>query len=93
MKIPEIVEVEKIVEKIVKEVDVVTAKEVENHIEVRNQIVDRIIEKPVIIIQREERIVEVPQVFEKIVTVTNTIEVPKEVQVVVEKIVTVDRIK
>lgn len=77
MKVPEIVEVEKVVEKIVKEVDVVTAKEVENHIEVRNQVVDRIVEKPVVIVQREERIVEVPQVFEKVVTVTNTVEVPK----------------
>ncbi len=46
-----------------KEVDVVTAKEVENHIEIRHVIVDRIVEKPVVIIQREERIVEVPQVI------------------------------
>lgn len=57
MRVPEIVEVEKIVEKIVKEIEVVTAKEVDNHIEIRNVIVDRIVEKPVVIIQREERIV------------------------------------
>lgn len=76
-------EVEKIVEKIVKEVEIVTAKEVDNHIEVKHQIVDRIIERPVVIIQREERIVEVPQVVEKVVTITNTIEVPREVQVIV----------
>jgi hypothetical protein len=36
-------------------------------------VVDRIVEKPVVIIQREERIVEIPQVIEKIVQVTNVI--------------------
>ena len=60
-------------EKIVKEVEIMTAKEIENHIEVRHVIVDRIVEKPVVIIQREERIVEVPQIIEKIVQVTNTV--------------------
>ena len=41
--------------------------------EVKHQICDRIVEKPVVIIQREERIVEVPQVVEKVVTITNTV--------------------
>lgn len=76
-----------------KEVEVVVAKEVENHIEVKNVIVERIVEKPVIIIQREERIVEVPQIVEKVVTITNTIDRPFEVPVIQEKIVYVDRIK
>ena len=39
------------------------AKEVENHIEVRNNIVDRIIEKPIPIIQTVEKIIEVPQII------------------------------
>lgn len=43
IRVPEIVEVEKRVDNIVKEVEVVVAKEVENHIEVKNVVVDRIV--------------------------------------------------
>ena len=43
VEVPKVIEVEKIVEKIVEKEVVIPAKEVQNHIEVRNQIVDRIV--------------------------------------------------
>ena len=63
------IEVEKIIEKVVPVIEYRNAKEIENHIEIRHDIVDRIIEKPIPIIQTVERIVEVPQIIEKVVTV------------------------
>lgn len=64
-----------------------------NHIEVKHEIVERIIEKPVPIIQTVEKIIEVPQIVEKIVTVENTIREPYEVEIIKEKIVIQDRIR
>lgn len=43
VQVPQIIEVEKIIEKIVPVIEYRNAKEVENHIEVRNEIVERII--------------------------------------------------
>ena len=68
------IEVEKIVEKVVPVIEYRNAKEIENHIEIRHDIVDRIIEKPIPIIQTVERIVEVPQIVEKVVTVERVIQ-------------------
>ena len=93
VEVPQVIEVEKIVEKIVEKQVVINAKEVENHIEVRNNIVDRIIEKPIPIIQTVEKLVEVPQAIEKIVTIENVIREPFEAPVVHEKIVVQDRIR
>lgn len=62
VQVPQIIEVEKIVEKIVPQIEYRNAKEVENHIEVRHQVVDRIIEKPIPIIQTVEKIIEIPQI-------------------------------
>jgi hypothetical protein len=45
------------VEKIVPQIEVVTAKQIDNYIEVRYEIVDRIVEKPIPIIQTVERVV------------------------------------
>ena len=73
VQVPQIIEVEKIDEKIVVQIEYRNAKEVENHIETRHTIVDRIIEKPIPIIQTVEKIVEVPQIVERIVQTTNTI--------------------
>ena len=63
------IEIEKIVEKVVPIVEYRNAREILNHIEVQHQIVERIVEKPVIIEKVVERVVEVPQVIEKIVEV------------------------
>ena len=52
---PVIVEVQQ--DRLVKETEVIIAKETENHIEVKNVVVDRVVEKPVIIIQTEERFI------------------------------------
>lgn len=68
------IEVEKIVEKVVPVIEYRNAKEIENHIEIRHDIVDRIIEKPIPIIQTVERIVEVPQIVEKVVTVERVVQ-------------------
>ena len=68
------IEVEKIIEKVVPVIEYRNAKEIENHIEIRHDIVDRIIEKPIPIIQTVERIVEVPQIVEKVVTVERVIQ-------------------
>lgn len=68
------IEVEKIIEKVVPVIEYRNAKEIENHIEIRHDIVDRIIEKPIPIIQTVERIVEVPQIVEKVVTVERVVQ-------------------
>lgn len=68
------IEVEKIIEKVVPVIEYRNAKEIENHIEIRHDIVDRIIEKPIPIIQTVERIVEVPQIIEKVVTVERVVQ-------------------
>lgn len=64
-----------------------------NHVETIYEVVDRIIEKPIPIIQTVERIVEVPQVIEKVVAVQNEVVRIQEIKVIEEKIVYVDRIK
>lgn len=51
VEIPKVIEVEKIVEKIVPQKEVITAQQIDNHIEIRYEIVDRIVERPVPIIQ------------------------------------------
>lgn len=68
------IEVEKIIEKVVPVIEYRNAKEIENHIEIRHDIVDRIVEKPIPIIQTVERIVEVPQIVEKVVTVERVVQ-------------------
>lgn len=86
-------EVEKIVERIVKSVEYRNAREVVNHVETIPEIIEIKIEKPVPVIQVIEKIVEVPKTIEKIVQVQ--IEVPRvqTVEVIREKIVYQDRIK
>lgn len=90
---PQVIEVEKIIEKIVPQIEYRNAKEIENHIEIRYQIVDRIIEKPIPIIQTVEKLVEVPQIIERIVQTNTIIREPYEVPVIREKIIVQDRIK
>lgn len=63
VEIPKIIEVEKLVEVIIPQKEVIVAQQINNHVEVRYEIVDRIIEKPIPIIQTVERIVEVPQII------------------------------
>ena len=70
---PTVVEVERVVEKIVPVIEYRSAREVENHIEIKYQIVDRIVEKIVPVVQIKERIKEVPQQIEVIKQVTNVI--------------------
>ena len=60
-------------EKIVPVIEYRSAREVENHIEIKYQIVDRIVEKIVPVVQIKERIKEVPQQIEVIKQVTNVI--------------------
>ena len=93
VQVPQIIEVEKIVEKIVERVDYKIEKEMIPYVQIETRIVDRIIEKPIPIIQKEEKIVQVPQIVEKIVQVTNTVQELKEVEIIKEKIVIQDRIK
>ena len=57
-------------EKIVNTVEYRPAKETSNHIEQVPQIIERIVEKVVPVIQTVERIKEVPTIVEKIVEVT-----------------------
>ena len=56
-EVPQIVEVEKIVEKIVPQIEYRNAREVQNHIEVQHVPVDRIVEKPIPIVKTVEKIV------------------------------------
>ena len=84
---PKIIEVEKIVEKIVPVIEYRNAREIFNHIEVEHQVVERIVERLVPIEKIVERIVEVPQIVEKIVQVNNTVTEVREVEVIREKIV------
>lgn len=93
MEVPKIIEVEKRVEIVVPVIEYRNAREVENHVEIQHQIVERIVEKPVHIIQTIEKIVEVPQIIEKVVTLVNTVTQVVEVERVVEKIVVEERIK
>ena len=51
VEIPKVIEVEKIVEKVVEVKEHIPVKEINNHIEVKVEVVDRIVEKPVPIIQ------------------------------------------
>jgi hypothetical protein len=81
------------VEKIVPQIEVVTAKQIDNYVEVRYEIVDRIVEKPIPIIQTVERVVEVPQIVEKVVIVERVVQEIKEVEKIVEKIVIQESIK
>lgn len=77
MRIPELIEVEVLVEKIVKEIEYVIETEQVPYIQTEHKIVERIVEKLIPIIQIEERIVEVPQVIEKIVEIRTIEEVIK----------------
>ena len=67
VEVPQIIEVEKVVEKIVPKIEYRNAKEIFNHIEVEHVVVDRIVEKVVPVIQTVEKVVEVPQVIDRIV--------------------------
>lgn len=56
-------------EKCVPVVEYLNAREVENHIQIQHQIVEKIVEKPIPIHVYIEKIKEVPQIVEKIVEV------------------------
>lgn len=79
---PVIIEVEKIVEKLVNSIEYRPAREVVNYVEQVPKIVERIIEKIVPIIQTVEKIKEVPKIVEKIVEVRVEVPTVKEVKVI-----------
>ena len=72
VQVPTIVEVEKIVEKVVRDTEVKVVKQNNLEIEVAIEVVDRIVEKIVVVDNYIEKLVEVPKIIEKIVQVKNT---------------------
>ena len=57
------------------------------YVQVEHKIVERIIEKPIPIIQREEKIMQVPQIIEKIVEARTIQQELKEVEVLRDNII------